>query len=131
VITHLLVVAAVTALLTWIVCRWWYRRRLSELRKQFERDLPIAPPSEFSTAPGATNTQASVAALSVDRQLGSSPAEGEWNQPRPFLNTSPLTHEVADQTPGMNDKPSPEPGAPGETRNRDKRLHGHQGQTRH
>ena len=95
--THPLFIAALTALVTWIACRWWYVHRLAKLRRQLESLLPrVSAGAELSPAqPGRTETQRSTAGPSVDQlERALDEAEGELQLGRPFLDTSPLPHEV-------------------------------------
>ena len=106
----LAVVGASTALVTWIACRWWFGRKLKELRRQLDLALPTVPPSQFSLGKESRPREGGPVALEagssldlLERQLDES--ESHWHRARPFVDTYPLTREVDDQTgPGEHDK---------------------------
>ena len=90
-------VGACTALVTLIACGWWFGRR----RLQRERDLLTVPPSEFSLASSQSSSKVEQDSTAqsielLERQLNES--EAKWHRPRPFLDTSPLTHELEERT---------------------------------
>ena len=96
----LALVGAFTAFLTLVACWWWFGRKLTALRRQLEHDLPTVPASVPSLDRPRTSSdvEQDLTAQSVERlerMLGES--EAEWPRAQPFLDTSPLTHEVDEQ----------------------------------
>ena len=93
-------VGAITAVVTWLACWWWFGRKLRALRRQLEQDLPTVPASEpyLGRPQSSSDVEQDSTAQSVERlerMLGES--EAEWPRAQPFLDTSPLTHEVDEQ----------------------------------
>ena len=126
VLTHPLFIAALAALVVWVACRWWYGRRLKEIRRQLERDLPTVPSSRSSLAPQPSSgrPQESTAAPSIELlEQALREEEAKWHQALPFLNTSPLAHEVGEQTDGVKDRDVPRADASGGAPIQDELLH--------
>jgi hypothetical protein len=93
----IIVAGVVSSFVTWLACWWWYRRRLEALRRRLERELPTAGKSEVLEPQDSAVTAPNGARDSVEqleRELDESSAQ--WETPRPFLDTSPLTHVVED-----------------------------------
>jgi len=125
---YFVLVVALAAFATWIACQWWYGRKLRQLKKQVEQDLPTVPPCAFSPAPKppSAETQRLMAAPSIElleQLLGE--AEAKWHPAGPFLDTSPLTHEVVGQTGGMGDGEPASVNDSGNAPSRTELLHHH------
>ena len=93
-------VGACAALVTMIACWWWFGRRLGALRRQLEEALPTVPASQLSTASSspAEDGPATSGAQSLElleKQLNES--EPQWREVRPFLDTSPLARDLAEE----------------------------------
>lgn len=81
-------------MVTWVICWWWYRRKLRLLRQRLE----ARPSSEVSAPEDATEADKSHTVKSVDdleRTLNE--ANAKWERARPFLDTSPLPHREGEQ----------------------------------
>ena len=75
-------------------------RKLTALTRQLEHDLPTVPVSvpSLDRPQTSSDVEQDLTAQSVERlerMLGES--EAEWPRAQPFLDTSPLTHEVDEQ----------------------------------
>ena len=94
-------VGAVAALVTLLVCWWRFGRKLKALRRELERALPTGSPATSSLTGQAVPSADALAAVetSLERlESELSESEGARRTPRPFLDTSPLTHEVGERT---------------------------------
>ena len=96
---HPAVLGAVTAFLTLLACWWWFGRKLKALRRELELALPAVPPGEFSATGQGVAHPLAAAETSLERlESELRRSEGTRRTPWPFLDTSPLTHEVGEHT---------------------------------
>ena len=88
-----------SALITALLCRWWYRRRLRALERQLALARLDAPPSEsrrepfLETVPAVLRGEPTRAADPNEalRRLRDEPADDYPSVP--FVDTSPFTHQ--------------------------------------
>ena len=95
------VLIVATVAITWLLCRWWYRRRLRALQRQLARalaraDAPVDdsrrdPITDSAAAAGADEPKVASDPLATPRTPV--PDVSDDYPSVPFLDTSPSTHE--------------------------------------
>ena len=96
---QIVLAGATSALVTWVICWCWYRRKLLALKRKLEQELPQKPSSKLvfpPAAPGEEQIHTVESVEELERTLDESSVK--WEKARPCLDTSPRPHVVEDNT---------------------------------